>query len=250
MDLIKEIKEKKELKSLPNELIDSVLKNYLQKNKIKDAISDKNKKIIIKEVRSELRKYTGQYVSNSDIKSRPDLLKEQKFEDLLGKHKSTKERFEDYLLVKEMIQKINPSTILDLGCGLNPLAIANDKTKYYAYDINSDDLEVVKGFFKSKKIQGFTFHEDIRKIEKFPKIDLCIIFKVLDILGDNRNEISKELMEKIDSKYFIVSFATRTLSGKPMNSPYRRWFENILKSLNYSYQVKRTKQELFYIIQK
>jgi hypothetical protein len=35
-----------------------------------------------------------------------------------------------------------------------------------------------------------------------------------------------------------------------MNSPYRRWFEKILNELKYSYETRRMKQEVFYIIKK
>lgn len=249
-NLIKRIKEKYELKGLPDTLVESVLKVYINKNKIKDLSSEKSRKIIIKEVRQELRKYAGQYASKSNIKNRKDLVKIDDVKGLLSNHSSTRERLDDYPLVKTMIKKIGPKSILDLGCGINPVAIAQKGIKYHAYDINHNDLDIVEQFFKLKEIDGDIHHKDIRDTETFPKVDLCIIFKVLDILGDNRTRLSKNLLQTIDAKYFIVSFATRTLTGKPMNSPYRRWFETILKVLNYEYEVKRTKQEMFYVITK
>lgn len=249
-NLIKKIKEKYELKGLPDTLIESVLDSYINKNKIKDISSEKSRKIIIKEVREELRRYAGQYASKSNIKNRQGLVKSENFEELLSNHSSTRERLDDYPLVKEMIKQITPKSILDLGCGINPVAIAQKGVKYHAYDINHNDLDIVEQFFKIKGIDGDIHHKDIRSIENFPKVDLCIIFKVLDILGSDRAKISKHLLQTIDSKFFLVSFATRTLTGKPMNSPYRRWFETILKFLKYEYEVKRTKQELFYLITK
>ncbi len=249
-NLIRKIKEKYELNGLPDTLIESVLESYLNKNKIKDISSEKSRKIIIKEVRQELRRYAGQYASKSNIKNRQDLVKTENFEELLSNHSSTRERLEDYPLVKSMIKKINPKSILDLGCGINPVAIAQKGIKYHAFDINHNDLDIVEQFFKIKEINGDIHHKDIRVVENFPKVDLCIIFKVLDILGSDRTKISKHLLQTIETKYFLVSFATRTLTGKPMNSPYRRWFETILKVLGYEYEVKRTNQELFYFITK
>lgn len=247
MDLVKKIKEKYELSNLPDSLVKSTLENYLKKNPIKDVNSEKNQKIIVKEVRKELRRYAGQYASKSNIKNRKSLLENKKFSDLLNEHSSTRERIQDYPLVKEIIKKINPKIILDIGCGLNPIAIAENNVEYYAYDINKNDLSVLEEFSRVNKIKFHIFNEDITQLRNFPKTDLCIIFKVLDILP-NKQEITEKLLRNIDTKYFLISFATRTLTGKPMNVVYRRWFENILKKLNLKYEIKRTSQELFYLI--
>ena len=165
-------------------------------------------------------------------------------------HKSTKERLNDYELVKKIISSLNPKSVLDLGCGLNPLAIATSKIFYHAYDIKSEDLEIVKLFFEKNKISGDIHHADIRAVNNFPQVDLCLMFKLLDILGNDKSEIAESLIKKINAKYFIISFATRTLSGKSMNRPYRRWFEKVTHKLNLSYKIERTNQELFYIISK
>jgi len=248
--IIEKIKEKYELRSLPNSLIKSVLTEYLLKNRIKDFNSEKEMKIIIKDVRAKLRRYTGQYASKSNIKAREKLIKNHQISKLLEQHTSTRERIEDYPLIKKVIEDISPKSILDLGCGLNPLAISSQKSYYYAYDINNNDLEIVKEYFRINKIEGETHHEDIRVVSSFPNTDLCLIFKVLDILGDNKTKITKDLLTKIKSRFLIISFATNTLSGRPMNNPYRNWFERILNSLNYNYEIRRTKQEIFYLINK
>ncbi len=248
--LIKEIKHKPELKDLPDSLVEKTLNEYLLKHKISLSNSIKERKIIIKEIRAELRRYAGQYVSKSGIKKREELIKEGRFSDILNQHASTRERSIDYEEIKSIIKNLNLKSILDLGCGLNPLAIASPETKYYAYDIKEEDLNIVREFFKKEGIKGEVHNKDIRLTENFPKVDLCIIFKVLDILGDNRNETTRRLLTTIQSNFFLISFATRTLSGKPMNSPYRRWFEKILNELKYPYEVKRMKQEVVYIISK
>ncbi|MEK6836982.1 MAG: hypothetical protein AABX94_04945, partial [Nanoarchaeota archaeon] len=216
--LIKEIKHKPELKDLPDSLVEKTLNEYLLKHKISLSNSIKERKIIIKEIRAELRRYAGQYVSKSGIKKREELIKEGRFSDILNQHASTRERSIDYEEIKSIIKNLNLKSILDLGCGLNPLAIASPETKYYAYDIKEEDLNIVREFFKKEGIKGEVHNKDIRLTENFPKVDLCIIFKVLDILGDNRNETTRRLLTTIQSNFFLISFATRTLSGKPMNS--------------------------------
>ena len=249
-NIIEEIKHKPELKDLPNSLVEKALKEYLLKNHLSISQSPKEIKLIIKGVRAQLRKYSGQYASKSNIENRKQLIEKGRYSELLNEHASTRERSTDYEEIKEIINSLNAKSILDLGCGLNPLAIASQNVKYYAYDIKGEDLDIVGEFFKIKNIEGKVHNEDIRVTDNFPRVDLCIIFKVLDILGDNRNEITRKLLTTVQTKFFLISFATRTLSGKPMNSPYRRWFENILNNLNYPYKVRRMKQEIIYTVEK
>ncbi len=246
-DLIKEIKQKKELSDLPDYLVEKVLSNYVSKNKLSLALNKKSRKLIIKEIRSELRRYAGQYNSISESK-RKKLISSNQSEKLLKIHKSTRERLEEYSDIKKFIKKINPKSILDLGCGLNPLALAKKGMLYYAYDIKNEDIKTISDFFSKNNIEGFAVQGDITIMEHFPKTDLCLIFKVLDILPGNRYETSRNIIEKIKSEKIIVSFATKTLSGNPMNFPRRLWFEKLLKELNFAYSYENKSNEVFYFI--
>ena len=76
--LIKEIKKKKELSDIPNKLIEDLVNNYLKKNNLKIPENKKFRKTIIKEIRSEIRRYTGQYQVNSSFKKRLQLLEDKK----------------------------------------------------------------------------------------------------------------------------------------------------------------------------
>ena len=245
--IVGEIKEKKELSDIPDDLVISALNEYLRKHRIEIPIDKKPRKALIKIIRAELRRYAGQYSISSKSK-KDNLLVKGNFNELLKHHISTKERINDYEILKEIISRINPQSILDLGCGLNPLAIASKGVSYHAYDIKKEDLDIVSTFFSANDINGDTHNIDIRKIKNFPGVDLCLIMKVLDIIGQNKTELAHKFLTEIRTKYFIISFATKTISGKKMNRPYRRWFENLLKELNYQYKIIRTNQEIFYII--
>ena len=248
-NIVAEIKKKRELADIPDDLVRDELVKYIKKHNIILPVEKKSTKLIVKSLRAELRRYSGQYSLSS--KSKKDrLLSSQNFKELLNHHSSTKERIKDYPLLRNIISKINPKSILDLGCGLNPLAIASKGVFYHAYDIKSEDLNIVSAFFAANDISGDVHNADIRNIIKFPEVDLCLILKVLDILGINKIELSKKFLSKIKSKTFIVSFATHTLSGKKMNRPYRRWFEQLLDERKEKYEIVRTYQEIFYIITK
>ncbi len=238
-NMISEIKQKPEFKDLPDSFIKRILQNYMDKHNLSIPKNKKSRKLLVKIIRSELRTSAGQYVE-----------KTKNSKDILHYHRSTSERLNEYNYIKSKIEELNAQSILDLGCGLNPIAIAKKGVKYYAYDIKSEYLDMIKSHFAENNFNGEVYHEDITQINVFPKADICLMLKLLDILGKNKKEVSRKLISKIDSEYFIVSFATKTLSGKEMNRPYRRWFENLLRDLKFEYGLHRTSNELFYIIKK
>jgi len=248
--IISKIKEKKELSGIADDLVVNSFNDYIGKNKINiRKITPLEIKLIVKDVRKELRNYVGRF--QISLKKRKKLLQENRIDELLSTHFSTKERMQIYPQIKSIISKLRISSILDLGCGLNPIALADAKTRYYACDINKDDLSLVELFFKKNKISGKTFICDLRNFKhNFPKVDLCIIFKVLDILGKGSYETTEKIIKEVECKYFLISFSTKTLSGKPMRAPRRRWFENILLKLNYPFKIIETENEIFYLIDK
>lgn len=241
--LIKKIKEKKELSSLSDDLVKESIEKYVSKDKINiDKINNSDSKIIVSEVRSELRKLTGRFQRDATVGD---------FEELLKKHSSTAERIEFYPQLKEIIKELKVKSILDLGCGINPIAIAEKGMEYTAVDINESNLEVVKRFFQEKNISGKVINYDLRKTSlPFPKVDLCIMFKVLDIIETKGHKLAESIINQTNSKYLLISFPTKTLSGKPMNHPQRGWIERLLSRLKYDFKIISYKNEIFYLANK
>jgi len=58
-------------------------------------------------------------------------------------------------------------------------------------------------------------------------VDLCLIFKVLDIIEKKTHKNAEKILKAINAKRMIISFSTRTLSGKPMEYPRRLWAEKL-----------------------
>lgn len=249
-ELIESIRKKRELNEITEKIIEESLSDYLKKYKIDlKKINKQDAEIIIKSVRANLRKYVGQY--QISIPKKDKLLKEKDFLSLLNIHSSTKEREGIYPQLKEIISNLKPQSILDLGCGINPVALAKPGVKYFASDINESDLNVVKSFFEKNKIVGEVFVYDLSKYKRdLPSADLCLLFKVLDQIKKSNSSAIKLLIQTINCKNILVSFSTKKLSGKPMNNPKRFWFEKIINSLNYKYQIFKFENEIFYLIEK
>jgi SAM-dependent methyltransferase len=248
-EFIKEIKSKKELSGLADSLVLSQLNEFLNKNHLRLLEkSEKEKKIILKEVRSKLRLLAGRF--QRTLKNKEKILNSNKIDDLLKTHSSTSERFEFYPILKRILNKMKFKSILDLGCGLNPIALASKYIEYYASDINAKDLEIISNYFQKNKINGKTFILDITKINvPLPKTDVCLMLKLLDVV-DPKHNLSEKILKQIPSKTVIVSFATKKLSGKKMNFPKRFWFEKLLKKLCCSFETWESENEIFYLIKK
>ena len=170
--LINDIKQKKELRELGDDFVRERLFKYLQRNHkaakfLLHAPSSKSSryKLVIKAVRAELRTVTGLFQLEKGPAERQKLLAQllkgapalPTVAKLLQTHASTKERLPFY---QELYSKLFthtglPQTVIDLGCGLNPFSIpymAAGPLKYYAYDINDEEIQHLNLFFTFLKL--------------------------------------------------------------------------------------------------
>lgn len=251
-ETVKAIKKKKELSGIDEGVISDALEEYLKKKSLYlGNLNESDIKTIIKDIRAELRISAGMF-QQKGWKERMELLHKNDLPKLLQTHLSTKERADFYPELEKLISSLKVASILDLGCGINPIALASPEYEYYAADINADELALVEEFFKINKINGRTFICDLRKIDEcdIPKAELCIILKVFDIIENKGHKLAEKILQKVNSKYFLVSFSTKTLSGKPMRKNSVGWIEHLLKRLGYSYKTIQHKNEIFYLAQK
>ncbi len=247
-EIIRLIKKKKELSGIDSSIIGDVLSKVLRKmTSSPNSLSGKDIKLVIKNVRNELRQSAGRFQKvQSD---RLSLLNEGDIQELLNTHSSTSERIGFYPEIKKVISNLGVISILDLGCGINPIALASKGAEYHASDINSEDLDIIGRFFRLNGIKGDTFVCDLRNIDscELPKAELCIMFKVLDVIEKKGHKLAEKVIKKTGSKYLLISFSTKTLSGKPMNHPQRGWIERLLDRLGYHFTIIKSKNEIFYL---
>ena len=257
METINEIKKKKELSSLSDSFIRYIISKI------------NNPKSIVKEARKELRKFYGSFQIKNAIKKRDLYLNEiikglnkkefnlEAHKNLLNTHRSTKERLDIYEDLYRKLPEFN--SILDLACGLNPFSLLFLKIlnfKYYAYDLECQELNLIKEYFKTIKNNFSEFDFEVKEINLFeetPKIktDLAFIFKFFDLLETrNQYKLAEKIISEINSNHIIVSFSTRTLSGKLMNHPNRKWFELMLERLDLKFKIFKYENEIFYFIEK
>jgi len=250
--LFEQIKNSKKYKDLSDEIIRKEIKEYLRKNP--DSKRYKNKKIV-KDIKAELHKLTGRFQIKKR-KKKQEYLNKKDYEGILSTNLSTKERLKDYDKLYSLIFSTTgrPKIILDIGCGINPCSypIMKIKSKYLAYDINQGDIDFVNEFFKKFNIKGKAEILDLRDIDnvkKLPKADLCLMFKIIDPLEKGKgHKLSEKIIKNLKCKYIVASFATKTISRKPMKYPYRGWFERMLNRNKFKWEKINTNSEVYYIV--
>jgi len=221
-EIISKVKEKREISGIPDEVVEELLikKSKSENLNLKDLKKSELKRLI-KLSRAELRRYSGNFTSSFDIRKK--LLDKGDIKALLETSSSTRERISIYPFIIDIITNLSIKTILDLGCGINPIALAEKlpQIKYYSYDIDFNNIEAVRIYFGKKGVNGEARILDLRKDNVLPKSDMCIMFKFLDIIEKKGHKKAEEIIKSINSKYLLISFSTKTLSGRPMNHPQR-----------------------------
>ena len=258
-ELLKQIKLKKELKDLDDNFIKKEIIAYFKRNptklKILEKSNSKKYKEIVKQIRAKLRRTFGLF--RDDKKKRVKLLAmdEKDINAILETHSSTKERLQFYPELYEKIFTITgqPKSILDLGSGINPYSVIfmKKKPQYFAFELDKEEVKEINQFFASKNIVGTAKVGDILTMKKFPVVDIALMFKLTDVLDKGKgHKKTEEIIKKLPVKFVVVSFATITMSGKPMRYPRRKWIELLSKRLGYTFKLLEFTNEIFYVIKK
>lgn len=132
--------------------------------------------------------------------------------DFLRRHESSKERLPFVRrFYTEIFDRLPPiRSILDLGCGLNPVAVLFmpvEKTIHYAaVDLTADLTEFLNDFFRFIEIEGVAFQNNL--LDGLPDFDadLTLVLKTIPLLESLEPGAGRTLFNQIRSPYAVVSF--------------------------------------------
>ena len=190
--LAEEIAETKKAKHMDPGLIQQVLSRELR--------NSKNRKEIIKNVKSKLYQVSGAYRNDNldygtlreklaDVT--PDMPPEELKPiclEIMHTHASTRERagILDDLYGEIFRDMPQPKTVCDLACGLNPFSIPwmplEPGFRYEAYDLFSDMSELINCFFEKRGINGKASQANLLYGLPGGPYDLALLFKVIPCL--------------------------------------------------------------------
>jgi len=278
--ILEQVKKHKKYSSISDDVVLDEIKKHLKSNPDLTLIEGKVESIrkpsgclrqLIKDIRKELhlsyssfqtkkksqrQRYLQELKENSD-----NWIDDESTKKLLSITLSTKERLNDYKKLYKQIFEITgkPSSIIDLGCGLNPISFPYmrlERVKYLAFDIDEDDKNFLNDYFKivnSHKLSGRAEILNLRNtssVSNLPTTDIIFLFKVIDVIDKKNHKLSEEIIKKLikKSKFIVASFATKTITRKKMNFPKRKWFELMLSRNNLKFKTIETENEIFYVI--
>lgn len=139
---------------------------------------------------------------------------------VMSYHASTRERLPilEQFYARALADLPPARTVLDLACGLNPLAIpwmplAQD-AEYYAYDVYADMTDFLKGFLALAQVRGYAEARDVLNRCPSEHADLALLLKALPCLEQIDAGASLRLLETINADHLLVSFPARSLGGK------------------------------------
>ncbi len=276
--LVKKIKEKKEFKTVDDSFCIEKIRQFLLLNKKmreKCALAKKQGDIkrgadvraLVKDIRASLRSSYGLF-QRADVETAQQIFErhaktgesvERILPTLLELHASTKERLPHY---KQFFSDIfvvvgKTESILDIGCGFNPLAfpwMGQTPKTYAAVELYEKDVAFIRNYFKKTirqtKCEAHTVDlekKEQRSVLYRKKYDVTLALKLFDLL---KKKTVEELVKNIRCRWLVASFSTTTITGKRMNVPRRGWFQKMLRRLEYSFTTLTYENELVYLIKK
>jgi len=178
--------------------------------------------------------------------------------EIMSHHYSTRERLnildEFYLGIFSFLPLVN--SIVDVACGLHPLAISwmpiSRRVKYYAYDVYKDMIDFLNEFMAIRNVQGCAEARDIVQHPPEAKADLAFVLNTIPCLEQIEKSAGMKVLESINSKFLAVSFPVKTLGGreKDMRKHYEATFNKLMLQKDWKIQRLEFSSELVFLVTK
>ena len=160
---------------------------------------------------------------------------------IMAHHASTRERLpildEFYAAVLADLAPVQ--SVLDVACGLNPLAIPwmplAPGAAYYAYDIYHDMIDFINVFFRLANVAGRSEARDMIQFAPPEKGQVALLLKTIPCLEQIDKSAGLRLLEGIHADHIVVSFPVRSLGGfeKGMAATYEARLHELLAGKNW-----------------
>jgi 16S rRNA (guanine(1405)-N(7))-methyltransferase len=176
--------------------------------------------------------------------------------DAMARHASTRERLpilDDFY--RQLFDGLPPPrSLLDLACGLNPLALPwmnlPPGCVYYACDIYADQAALLDGWFTAAGQAGEAFQCDLLAGPPSRAADVALLLKAIPCLQQMARDIGRRLFDAIDAPVLIVSYPVHSLGGHKHAMPdhYAAEFARLLEGRPWRVETFRFATELAYRI--
>lgn len=248
-ELVEAILQSPKYRSLNRDIILTIGGQELSKNlKMKQAI--KSTKTRLHKIGGAFLDYRPdfcewQYKLDEAARAGDENALRQVCQQLMAHHSSTRERLPILpRFFAETLGDLPPlRSVIDIACGLNPLAIPwmglVSGAEYHAFDIYEEMLKVLQRAMHIFKLHGHVHAGDMTQACPQFKVDVALALKTIPTLEQIEKGVGKRLLENINADHILVSFPTHSLCGrtKGMTAHYCDTFNSIVSGK--SWTVKR-----------
>lgn len=139
--------------------------------------------------------------------------------DAMRSHASTRERLASLERFYPDIWELTgvPAAVLDLGCGLNPLALpwmGIGPATYQAVDVDAGTLETVRGFLAAVGQPHRVEARDLVAEPSSEPADVALLLKLVTTLDRQDPHAATRLLRGVRAPHAVVSFAATSLGGR------------------------------------
>jgi 16S rRNA (guanine(1405)-N(7))-methyltransferase len=176
--------------------------------------------------------------------------------DIMARHASTRERLPilDELYAAIFAELPPVASVLDLACGLNPLAIPwmplAPGATYHACDIDGEMMAFVGSFLSVVGIQGSAIVCDVTQTVPPEPTDLAFLLKAIPCLEQIDKNVGRRLLENIPARNIVVSFPGKSLGGRHKGMPahYEAHFQELIAGMDWAVRRIVFPTELVFVI--
>jgi 16S rRNA (guanine(1405)-N(7))-methyltransferase len=205
----------------------------------------------LKSVREQLHSIMAPYLGDPDYEAAIEQLKaafasrdpaqiKATCRDLMVAHLSTRERLP---ILEEFYREIfhvtgKPRSILDIACGLNPLAFPwmdlEPPIDFYAYDIHEPRIAFLNQYFALQGLPQLARVQDVA--HHFPQetADVALFLKEMPRFERNYHGRGRPLLQALRVRHIIISFPTiSTHGGRNLTDRYRHFLHQLIDGLGW-----------------
>lgn len=174
----------------------------------------------------------------------------------MAAHASSRERLpyldEMYRAIFDRVGGVG--RILDIGCGLNPLAAPwmrlASGAEYIAVDIDSDLVAFVGACLELMGLRARPHVADVVSHPPDETADLALALKMVPCLDQQEATAGARLIRSVNAPSVVVSFPVRSLGGraKGMRTTYATRFEELSRREGWEVEVLPLSGELVYLV--
>jgi 16S rRNA (guanine(1405)-N(7))-methyltransferase len=186
--------------------------------------------------------------------------------DCLNAHLSTRERLPILADFYERIFAITgkPQSILDIACGLNPLAlrwmiplsdhgfrITDYELRFHAYDIHEPRIAFINRYFELEGLESLARVQDVAMAFPQEQADVALFLKEMPRFERNYGGRGRPLLEALNAKHLVISYPTiSTHGGRNLTNRYRDFMYQLLQGHDWPVTELLFAGELVFIVEK